>query len=75
MSTPLPGLTAPRSLARTTPAQFANLFSGEDAPDAAPSPRGGLWRATVDLLGDSVRSLVDSSQMRVSSQGFARRAT
>ncbi len=49
MSTLLPGFATPRSLASITPAQFATLFSGEDAPEMAYRPRGGLWRATLDF--------------------------
>lgn len=71
MSTSLSGLAAPRSLANITPAQFATLFSGEDEPEIIIRPRGGLWRATLDLLGDSVRTLADSSDMRVA-QGAMR---
>ncbi len=71
MSTLLPGFATPRSLASITPAQFATLFSGEDAPEMAYRPRGGLWRATLDLLGDSVRTLADSSEMRAA-QGAMR---
>jgi hypothetical protein len=74
MSTLFPGPATPRSLANITPAQFASLFSGEDAPETAYRPRGGLWRATLDLLGESVRTLADSSEMRGNYQPLARRA-
>jgi hypothetical protein len=70
MSTSLSGLTAPRSLASLTPAQFASLFSGEDEHEIVFRPRGGLWRATMDLLVDSVRTLADSSDMRVAQGAF-----
>ncbi len=66
----------PCNLARIRPTDFAGLFSGEDAHETPTRPRdGGLLRATANLLADSVRTLVDSSQMRGSSQAFARRAT
>jgi hypothetical protein len=75
MNTLLPGPATPRSLANITPAQFASLFSGEDEHEIVFRPRGGLWRATLDLLGDSVRTLADSSEMRGNYQALARRAT
>ncbi|MDP2357719.1 MAG: hypothetical protein Q8M31_16870 [Beijerinckiaceae bacterium] len=64
-----------RSLARISPTDFAGLFSGEDAPDTPARPHGGLVRATIGLFADSVRTLVDSSEMRENPQIFARRAT
>lgn len=76
MTNAMPYPTSPRSLARISPTQFAGLFSGEDAAEPPARPHGhGLVRATVDLLTDSARTLIDSSQMRENSQVFAKRAT
>jgi hypothetical protein len=75
MTNAMPHPAPPRNLARVRPTEFAALFSGEDAAETPTRPRGGLMRATASLLADSVRTLVDSSEMRASSQVFARRAT
>ena len=70
----LPG-HLPRNLARIRPADFAALFSGEDAPEA---PRAmvsaGLLQAGAALFIESLRTLADSSELRASSQALTKRA-
>jgi hypothetical protein len=63
------------SLARIGAAEYAALLSGEDEPEMTAQAPPGLWGAVGSLLADSARTMVDSSQVRGSSQAFARRAT
>jgi hypothetical protein len=68
---PAPALPFPRISA----AEFAALFSGEDAPEPPASrPRGGLMRATAALLAQSARTLVGPPERPGGAQALARRA-